>query len=75
MALVVSTLQTALYNIFTNNGQNITPQAQDAALKIAQAIDAYIKTASVSVNITGSAAVTTAPGTAPVTGSGTGTLS
>lgn len=75
MSLNVSTLQTALYNIFTNNGQNVSPQAQAAAQQMAQALDAYIRTAAVSVNVTGSAVVTSAPGTAPVTGSGTGTLS
>ncbi len=71
----VSTLQADLYNIFTNNGQKVSQQAEDSAQKMAQAIDAYIRTAIVSVNITGTAEVTSAPGAAPVTGNGTGSLS
>ena len=71
----ISTLQADLYNIFTNNGQNVSAQAEDSAQKMAAAIDRYIRTAIVNVTVTGNAVVSSAPGDAPVTGNGTGSLS
>lgn len=74
MPLVKATLVSALTNILsqtTSGGQPIS--AATKASQLADAIDAYIKTATVNVTVTGTGVCSTGGG--PVTGTGVGTLS
>lgn len=69
MALVKETLKQALVSVFSK-----TNDPETAADELATAIDAYIKTATVTTVVTG--AVTTGAGAGgSVTGSGAGSLS
>lgn len=74
MTMVKSALVTELTNIFselTAGGQPVSAAAKAQAL--ADVIDAYIKSATVNVDVTGTGACGVGGG--PVTGTGIGTLS
>lgn len=74
MPLVKATLIAQLTSIFsetTSGGQPVSAAAKAQA--IADVIDAYIKTATVNVTVTGTGVCSTGGG--PVTGTGIGTLS
>ncbi|MBN2814986.1 MAG: hypothetical protein JXQ80_12965 [Bacteroidales bacterium] len=76
MPLVKETLQTALAADF----KDIDLASEDASNKVAEIIanrvDAYIKTATITINttVTGVCATPAGPGTITGTGSGTGTI-
>lgn len=74
MTMIKATLVSQLTSIFsetTSGGQPISASAKAQAL--ANVIDAYIKSATVNVNVTGTGVCSTGGG--PVTGTGIGTLS
>ena len=74
MTMIKATLVSQLTSIFsetTSGGQPISAAAKAQAL--ADVIDAYIKTATVNVNVTGTGVCGVGGG--PVTGTGVGTLS
>ena len=68
MALNKTALKTALENVFKKSNS-----PSEAASAIADAIDAFVKTASVSTSVTGTCATPAGSGT--IEGAGTGSLS